>query len=171
MINAITYATSKTDHCAAAHARSVCCICMTLRKGAHTLAMPAAIKILLAVSILATPSVHAADRMQTGKWEFAMTIDGQTRNATMCVTPEEAASANGDTKSARASAERASKGGCEFKAYDVTGNTVSYTMMCHGTLLESSATYRGSTYEGTLKTTRQGKTTTTSVKAHRLGAC
>ena len=125
----------------------------------------------LALTLIAATSLHAADRAQTGSWEFTMTTNGQARTATSCVTPEEAAAANGDTKSARAAAEKAAKGRCTFPAFDVTGDTVTYKMDCAGTIMESTATYHGDTMTGVLKTTRQGKQSITSVKGHRLGAC
>jgi len=125
----------------------------------------------LAFTLIAATSVHGADRAQTGNWEFKMTTNGQTRTATSCVTPEEAAAANGNTKSARAAAEKAAKGRCTFPTYDVTGDTVTYTMNCGGTVMESKATYHGDTMTGVLKTTRQGKQSTTAVKGYRLGVC
>jgi hypothetical protein len=114
--------------------------------------------------------LRAADRMQPGKWEFTMTTNGATHSSTMCITAEKAASANGDTKSARAAAEKDGKG-CDIKSYEVSGATVTYTIECHGTRIESTATYHGDRSEGVLKSTREGKTATTTVKARRLGAC
>lgn len=100
-----------------------------------------------------------------------MTTDGRAGTITSCVTPEQAAAANGDTRSARAAAEKAAKGRCTFPAFAVSGDTVTYTMDCSGTVIESTATYHGDTMTGVLKTTRQGKSSTTTVRAHRLGAC
>jgi hypothetical protein len=125
----------------------------------------------LAFALIAATSLQAADRALTGNWEFKMTTNGQTTTATQCVTQEMAAASNGDTKSARAAAEKAAKGRCTFDSYDVTGDTVRYTMNCGGTVMESSGTYHGDTMTGVLKTTRQGKQSTTSVSGHRLGAC
>ncbi|MCU1349311.1 MAG: hypothetical protein JWO56_2341 [Acidobacteria bacterium] len=124
----------------------------------------------LAVTLFALTPLHAADRMQPGKWQFSMTSGGQTRSSSMCITPERAASANGDTKSARAAAQRQSPN-CVIKAYNVSGDTVSYAMECGGTLLECNMTYHGDDYVGTLKATDQGQTHTTALKGHRLGSC
>ncbi len=125
----------------------------------------------LSLALMAAASARGADRMQTGKWEFAMTTNGQTQTTNQCVTKEQAAAVNGDTKTARAHAEKNAKGACDFKAYDVTGNTVTYKIDCRGATIESKATYHGDTFEGVLKSTREGKQVMTTVKAHRLGEC
>lgn len=121
--------------------------------------------------LIAATSLHATDRVQTGNWEFKNTTNGQTTTSTHCVTKEEAAASNGDTKSARASAEKSVNGKCVFHRYDVTGDTVTFKMDCGGTIIESTGTYHGDTMTGVLKSTRQGKEATTAVTGHRLGAC
>ncbi len=75
----------------------------------------------LSLALIAAASARGADRMQTGKWEFVLTTNDQTQTTTRCVTKDEAAAVNGDTKTARAHAEKNAKGACDFKAYDVTG--------------------------------------------------
>jgi len=132
--------------------------------------MTRAAAIGLAVTLFALTPLHAADRMQPGKWQFSMTTGGQTRSSSMCVTAERAASVNGDTESARAAAQRQSPG-CVIKAYNISGNTVSYAMDCSGTFLECNMTYHGDDYVGTLKATNKGQTHTTALKGHRLGSC
>jgi uncharacterized protein DUF3617 len=128
-----------------------------------------ATSLLLPFALSLTP-LHAADRVRPGKWEFNMTTGGVTRSMTTCMTPAQAALSNGDTATARAAAQKASRN-CVIKAYDVTGATVTFDMVCQGTRLESTATYHGDSSEGVLKTTREGKTTSTAIKAHRLGDC
>lgn len=126
--------------------------------------------LLLPLALLGLTPLHAADRVRPGKWEFKMTTDGVTHSMTTCMTSEKAASANGDTATARAAAQKASKN-CVIKTYDVTGATVTFVMECQGTLLQSTATYRGDSSEGLLKATRAGRTTSTAINAHRLGDC
>jgi hypothetical protein len=125
---------------------------------------------IFALALLGAVPLSAGDRMQPGKWQFSMTRGGRTSTSAMCVTPERAASSNGDTKSARAAAEKQSPG-CSVKAYDVSGGTVSYVMDCGGRLLECNMTYHGDDYVGTLKVTDKGQTIVTGLKGHRLGSC
>ena len=100
-----------------------------------------------------------------------MTTDGATHSATHCVSDAEAGSVNGDTKSARAYAEKTSKGRCAIKAYDVSGDVVTYTLQCGPRTIQSKSTFHGDTSEGVLKTTFEHKETTTHVSARRLGNC
>lgn len=123
--------------------------------------------------LAATPTLHAADRMQPGKWEFTMTGDGAPRTFSQCMTQDQANEANGDAKTARAYAEKKAKGRCTVKSYDIQGDTVKYSLACGDRTIDSSTTFHGGTSsEGVLKTTTaDGKVNTRTVKAHRLGAC
>lgn len=136
----------------------------------RTTIMIRATALLLPLTLSSLTPLHAADRVRPGKWEYKMTTAGETRSMTTCLTPAQAALSNGDTATTRAAAEKASKN-CVIKSYDVTGATLTFVMECHGTRLESTTTYHGDSSEGLLKTTREGKTTSTVVKAHRLGDC
>jgi hypothetical protein len=134
----------------------------------RTLLLTSLCGLLLAA---ATP-LWAADRMAAGQWEFTMTGDGGSRTFSQCMTPDQANEANGDTKTARAYAEKKAKGRCTIKSYDIQGNTVKYSLACGDQTIESSTTYHGDSSEGTLKTTTpDGKVATRTVKAHRVGAC
>ena len=125
----------------------------------------------IGVALLST-TARAADRMQPGLWEFTMSTDGNSHTATQCVTAQDALSANGDTKAARAAAEKkAGPSACVIKTYDVSGAVVTYTIACRDTLIESTQTYHGDSAEGVLKSTRDGKKATTSVKGRRVGPC
>jgi len=127
--------------------------------------------LLICVALMGS-TAHAADRMQPGQWAFTTTTDGVSRSFKQCVNAEEALSANGDTKTARAAAEKkAGASSCVIKAYDVNGATVTYTIECRGSLIESTQTYHGDSSEGILKSTRAGKKATTAVKGRRIGAC
>jgi hypothetical protein len=89
-----------------------------------------------------------------------------------CMTSDQANEMNGDTKTARAFAEKRTKGRCTIKSYDVQGNTVSYSLVCGGRTIDSTTTFIGDKSEGTLKTTTaDGAVDTKIVKARRLGAC
>jgi hypothetical protein len=139
---------------------------MTLKR---TFLLTSACGLLLA----ATPALWAADRMAAGKWEFTMTGDGGSRTFSQCMTPNQANQANGDTKTARAFAEKNAKGRCTIKSYDIQGDTVKYSLACGDRTIDSTTTYHGgTTSEGVLKaTTADGKVDTETVKAHRVGAC
>ena len=128
---------------------------------------------LCALLLAAATPLWAADRMAAGKWEFTMTGDGESRTFSQCMTPDDANQANGDTKTARAYAEKKTKGRCTIKSYDIQGDTVKYSLACGDRTIESSATYHGgNTSEGVLKTTTaDGKVDTRTIKARRLGPC
>lgn len=123
--------------------------------------------------LAATPPLRAADRMQPGKWEFTMTGDGAPRTFSQCMTQDQANEANGDTKTARAYAEKRAKGPCKIKSYDIQGDTVKFSLACGDRTIDSTATYHGgNSSDGVLKTTTaDGKVNTRTVKAHRVGAC
>ena len=121
---------------------------------------------------LAVAPLSATDRMQSGQWEFTTTTRGEANTFKHCVTPAEAGSVNGDTRSARAYAEKQTAGHCTIKDYKVEGNAVSYAMVCGARTIRSTATYHGDTFEGDLVTKAEGAAETVShVKARRLGAC
>jgi hypothetical protein len=135
----------------------------------RTLLLTSACSLFLA----STPPLHAADRMQPGKWEFTMTGDGAPRTFSKCMPQDQANEVNGDAKTARAYAEKKAKGRCTIKSYDIQGDTVKYSLACGDRTIDSTATFHGGTSsEGILKTTTaDGKVNTRTVKAHRVGAC
>jgi hypothetical protein len=119
-----------------------------------------------------TPSMRAAERMAAGQWQFTLTSNGESRTMKQCMTPDQANEMNGDTKTARAFAEKRTQGRCTIKSYDIQGNTVKYSLVCGDRTIDSSTTFTGDTSEGTLTTTTaDGKVDTRTVKARRLGAC
>ena len=78
--------------------------------------------------------VPAADRTAPGQYEIVTIAEGKTETASVCATPEMAKIANGDAKVGREdkqkTLDRLGKGHCTIKAYDITGNTVSSTIVC-----------------------------------------
>ncbi|MEO8520858.1 MAG: DUF3617 family protein [Acidobacteriota bacterium] len=117
-------------------------------------------------------SVRAAERMMAGQWEFTLSGNGDSRVMKQCMTPDQANEMNGDTKTARAIAEKRAKGRCTVKSYDIQGNTVKYALLCGDRTIESTTTFTGDTSEGTQTiTTADGKVEHRTVKARRLGAC
>src|SRR6476646_5931221 len=90
----------------------------------RTLLLTSACGLFLA----ATPPLRAADRMQPGKWEFTMTGDGEPRTFSQCMTQDKANEVNGDTKTARAYAEKHAKGPRTNKTYDIQGDTETYSL-------------------------------------------
>jgi hypothetical protein len=114
----------------------------------------------------------AAERMTAGQWEFTLTGNGESRTIKQCVTPDQANEMNGDSKTARAFAEKRAKGRCTIKSYDVQGSTVQYALICGDRTIQSTTTFRGDTSEGTqTTTTSDGKIDSRTVKARRLGTC
>ncbi len=96
------------------------------------------------LSALATPAAGAAQRIVSGKWESAMTTDGATRTVSYCISAEEAASINGDSRSGREFAEKkAQKAGstCAIKSYEIKGDTGSYSLACGSRTITDTTTY------------------------------
>ena len=126
------------------------------------------------LSILAAPAAEAAERLASGKWEYAMTTDGATRTVTGCLSADEAASINGDSKSARDFAEKKGEklgSPCKIKSYEITGDTGSYALSCGDRAITDKTVYHGETSEGVKTVTHDGKTITTRIKSRRIGTC
>ncbi len=126
------------------------------------------------LSALATPAAGAAQRIVSGKWESAMTTDGATRTVSYCISAEEAASINGDSRSGREFAEKkAQKAGstCAIKSYEIKGDTGSYSLACGSRTITDTTTYHGETSEGVKTVSNEGKTVTTRLKSRRIGMC
>src|ERR1700710_93627 len=122
---------------------------------------------LLALGLSTTPLLPA-ERMKAGEWEFTTTTQGQgSRTFKKCMTPADAASVNGDEKTGRAAAERSAGPHCARKEYKIVGETVSYALAWDSSAISSTAPYRGDSFEGTMTAKRQGKESTTRVKARR----
>jgi hypothetical protein len=124
----------------------------------------------LAAAIAAGP-LFAAERVSSGEWEFVMTTDGQSHSAKHCVTADEARGFNGDAASGRKYAEEKGKGSCSIKAYDVSGNTITYSMICGDRQIDSVTEYAEVSSKGLLTTTHAGQSVTTNVAARRVGDC
>jgi hypothetical protein len=130
--------------------------------------------LVLLLPVLATPAASAADRIVSGKWEAAMTTDGATRTVSFCVSPEEATSINGDSRTGREFAEKkAQKSGssCVFKSYEIKGDTGSYSLTCGTRTITDSTIYHGETSESVKTVANEGKTVTTRVKSRHVGMC
>jgi hypothetical protein len=120
----------------------------------------------------AAPPLHAADRLTAGEYEFTATTNGNTRTSTHCFTADDAKAVNADAKAGRDFAERAAKGACTITTYDVTGETVSYTMACGESVTTTSVTYHGDSFESDT-TTIVGKSTARAMHTtgKRVGIC
>jgi len=95
--------------------------------------------------------------MASGKWEFAMTTDGDTHTVSRCITADKASEFNGDAKSGREFAEKAAKGRCTINSYEIAGETVSHSISCSGRRIDSTTTFHGDSSEGSLVTTSDSK--------------
>jgi len=128
--------------------------------------------VFCAVLLFALPAIlPAAERMVPGEWEFTMVTDGATRTFSSCMTAADGAQINGDSNSGRAAAEKKSAGRCTVQAYEIKGDSVTYTLLCGTRTIASATSFHGVTSEGTLITTTDGKAVTAQVKARRVGAC
>jgi hypothetical protein len=125
----------------------------------------------IALTLTVAP-LSAADRMQTGQWEFTHTANGETHTFKHCVTPDEVVIVNSDTQSARAIAAKRAAGHCRITDYKIDGNVVSYAMVCGTTTTRSTATYHGDSFEADLNSKAEGTAEVAShVSAKRLGLC
>lgn len=114
---------------------------------------------------LTAAAAQGADRIQAGQWETTITAGGRDRVMTHCVTAAEAATANGDEQTFRASVVKtAEDAGCTVKDVKVSGNMVRSDATCGGMQSTSSTIYHGDWYE---QTSANG----TKVRAKRVGAC
>ena len=132
-----------------------------------------ALRALLLI-LLAARAAHAADRVESGKWESAITADGALRTTTYCITPEEAASLNGDSGTGRDFAERKMrKAGvpCSFRSYEIKGDAVTYTMLCESRTITDKTVYHGQTSDGVKTITKDGQTHEMFIRSRRIGAC
>src|SRR3978361_1167199 len=74
-------------------------------------------------------SLRAAERMAAGQWEFTLTGNGESKIMKQCMTPDQANEMNGDTRTARAFAEKRANGSCTIQASDmqrITGRTCTH---------------------------------------------
>ena len=102
-----------------------------------------------------------------------MTTDGQAqpRKVTACMSADEAAAFNGDSKTARAYFEKKPHGACTVKTFEIQGNTMSYVLICGDRSIENKVTFQGDTSEGVTITKAPDGIHTMHVKSRRLGAC
>lgn len=137
--------------------------------------MPSTILVAAVALAMAASSLPAAERYRPGQWEYTTTHDArknEPRTFKHCVSEEDAGSANGDTKSARAHAEKAAGAGCKVIDYKVAGDTVSYSIQCAEVSIRSTMTFHGDTSEGEMITKHAGSPEDVShIKARRLGDC
>ena len=122
---------------------------------------------------LSSGSLLAGARVVSGQWEHTMTTDGEAESdkATDCMTAEEAASINGDSKTGRAYYERKAHGTCKIKMFELKGNTMSYVLSCGDRSIENTVTFRGETSEGVTISEGPDGIQTMHIKSRRLGAC
>lgn len=123
------------------------------------------------VAALAPLTAQAADRFLPGQYEFISTSNFETQAYTQCVTPEDVVSVNSDAAAGREHAEKASRGACTVKAWNVRGDMVSFTIACGETVSSSSAIYHGDSFEGDMTTTVGGVTRSVHTMAKRVGPC
>jgi Protein of unknown function (DUF3617). len=125
--------------------------------------------VLCLTSLLFSAALHAGVSLTPGEYKFTYTTDGQKDSTTMtvCLGPQDAKfpDAAWVEKTAKAS-------GCKVKNYNVTGNKVSYTVVCGEVVATTSATYQQQSFE-TYATSKGGPTgsSATHISAKRIGPC
>jgi len=131
----------------------------------------AAIVILFA--IISISFAGSVPDMQEGKWEITskmevpgMPMEMPSVKNTQCLTKEDFV-------------PQSSQPGqdCKFSQVNVTGNTVTWTMLCNSQGDEMKGVgemiYRGNSFEGTIKMTssQSNMEMTNHIKGHRIGDC
>ena len=129
---------------------------------------------LIALSLLATPALQAAERANVGQWEFKSTVAGEAeKTRTYCITAAQAQGINGDARADHEFLDNSAlKRHCTIKDFKLEGNTLSYTQVCAGYTFSDRTTYNGDSSEGVLTTKMEGQdAVVTHMKGRRLGAC
>ena len=143
----------------------------SLEQTRETLATRARATILLSgLIVFAMPTRLAADRLVAGQYEMTSTIDGKTTTAKYCASPEIAKGTNGDAKSVRAYLESSVKS-CSIQAFDLTGDTISYSLTCAGHTTAFRAVYHGDHFESDMTSSVNGQSRTIHTTAKRVGVC
>lgn len=138
-----------------------------------TLLSPRALLLgaLIASPALCPSQLHAADRLTVGLYEGTATVNGKDQPFTHCFTAAEAKNVNADAKTGRQYAEEASKGVCNVTAYDITGATISMTVVCGKSVTTTVGTYHGDAFESEATRKVGDSVLVIHTKAKRVGAC
>jgi hypothetical protein len=119
----------------------------------------------------AASNAYAAHRLESGKWQSIVAADGQSQTLTYCITQEEAASINGDSKTGREFAQkRAQKASepCAIKSYEINDDVVSYTMTCGNRTIVDKTIYRGETSDGVKTISKDGQTQRMEIHSQQI---
>lgn len=131
-----------------------------------------ALMSLSGLTAFAALPLHGADRFAAGQYDFTIVISGKTQTSSLCKTADEAKAINADAKEGRLLVEKLLQKNCTVKTYDINGNTVSYSMVCDGSVVvSSSVSYAGDSFEGDNVRTFGGTVHTSHIKAKRTGIC
>jgi hypothetical protein len=127
--------------------------------------------VLCLLSPLFSTSLHAANSIIPGEYQVTMTKEGKPfHTMKQCFTPEN--SNFGDAKTGRALIEKTFKEqGCTVKTYNVTGNKVSYSLLCGDTVMTASTTYQQQGFEGDMTSKGPHSSYSVHTSAKRMGAC
>jgi hypothetical protein len=130
---------------------------------------------LIAVTLVYSGRLNAADRMTPGQWELTVTTKGDSQIYKFCADADTLSIANGDARTGRDALSKfhtkTVKIGCKVAAFNVEGSTVSYTLNCPDRTIRDTETYHGDRYEGVLNTKTASEEIVSTYKARRLGAC
>ncbi len=125
--------------------------------------------------VFAAPLLAAPPNMQPGNWEISMKIQVEgvpfpmpPIKTTHCYTKQDL-----EDNSKTLPSGSGKKNDCEVKDMKVAGNSATWNLVCKdGAKGAGEITYKGTTYDATLKmTTKDGDKSTTNIKAKRLGDC
>lgn len=127
----------------------------------------------IALTLIASPALQAAERTHVGQWEFVSTVDGKSTTRNYCIKPAQVEGINGDAAANRAFLEKgAAARHCTIKDFKLAADTLSYTQVCAGYTFSDRTTYHGDSSEGELTTKMEGKpAVVTHMKGRRLGDC
>jgi hypothetical protein len=107
----------------------------------------------------------AAPNMEDGLWEITSMMDmpgmpARSFTHSSCLTKEKAV-------------PQTSQSDCTIKDVKNLGNTITWTVVCRegATMSKGKVTYAGTTMDGVIETTTNGKTMTMRIKGKRIGPC
>jgi hypothetical protein len=132
----------------------------------------------MAIALATAGSLHAQGPRRDGRWEVTVRMEMPGAPAglppmtvTQCVTPEEAKAPDSVLPQAPGTAMPET---CKLTDQKVSGNKVSWALMCEGAEAMSGngeLVYTDSSFEGFMKMMHSGQTMTMKYTGKRLGDC
>ena len=129
--------------------------------------------IIAIVAALAIPAAsHAADTMREGLWELTTTMDIPGMPMKMAPTKVKHCYTKEEVKDTKSTISRDKN--CKVTDMKQSGNKVSWKMKCTGEnpgTFTGETTFKGDSYDSTMKMVTEGQTMNMKVSGKRIGNC